>query len=222
MSLRSHAFSVSGVPNPSRDFWGRKDTPCLGVAPPVQSNGNGIEGLGKVITRVPVPVDTPTVVTGVEPPIGIGTVVTGGMVTGDLPQEVVEEAAGGPLVLISPAPETDAAEDLHPDPIQGLPGLRVSQRLDTLERGMAQLQVSVVQCEQQVATALQRTMELQRLLTEMRLDDAVREQRREELECRRCWMGQLPLPDLGGARDWRAGGKWGWGLGDGGDHRGGD
>ncbi|KAL8220852.1 UNVERIFIED_CONTAM: hypothetical protein K2H54_055629 [Gekko kuhli] len=65
------------------------------------------------------------------------------------PGERVEEALEEEPIMLgsepgSPAPEDSTAgeEEPHPDPIPGLSGLCADQRLDALERGMAQLQLS--------------------------------------------------------------------------------
>ncbi|KAL8181325.1 UNVERIFIED_CONTAM: hypothetical protein K2H54_053894 [Gekko kuhli] len=118
---------------------------------------------------------------------------------GELPRMVEVGKSRGTLVVISSAVQTEAEGGPHSDPGEGPSAPPATQRLARLERDMAQLQVSVAQCEQRVATALERTVELSRLMTQMRLDDAIREQQREDLE-RRNPVAQPPMPHRG----WRA------------------
>ncbi|KAL8203760.1 UNVERIFIED_CONTAM: hypothetical protein K2H54_060757 [Gekko kuhli] len=87
----------------------------------------------------------------------------------------------------------------HSDPGEGPSAPPATQQLARLVRDMAQLQVSVARCEQRVVTALERIVELSRLMTQMQLDDAIREQQREDLE-RRNRVAQPPMPHRG----WRA------------------
>ncbi|KAL8194249.1 UNVERIFIED_CONTAM: hypothetical protein K2H54_009693 [Gekko kuhli] len=122
---------------------------------------------------------------------------------GESPRAVEEGATGGTPIVISSAVQTEAEGAPVSDPGEGPSAPPPTRRLDRLERDMAQLQVTVARCEQRVTTALERTVELSRLLTQLQLDDAVREQRREDLE-RQDRVAQPPVPHRGPVHGWRA------------------